>query len=406
MSHKHTLEDCKIHWENYGLEMIDDVYINANTPLKTRCPTCGYEWGMRYNDVQRYGCPMCYRKKTSERKKKERVTESYNFGVLYPEIASEWDYELNKGLNPKDFTPFSSERVYWRCENDHSWDAPISSRTAYKTKCEYCSGRKATPENNFAILFPDLMKEWDWENNSKNPYNLVTNSDYNASWICSKCGRNFKCRLPDRAKGVGCRKCGYKRVVETKRKNNELADHNLLIDRPDIAAEWDFKTNELKPENYKCGSSDKVYWICPNCTRSYLCSIAKRTSRGDGCSYCGNVYKGELKIRQWLENNKIEYIPQYKIDDCRDKYPLPFDFGIMYNGVLVLSEYQGQGHYKPTKFKGMRIEKAEESFAITKFHDQVKRDYCIENNIKLIEIPYWEFNNIESILTKELNIQN
>jgi hypothetical protein len=34
----------------------------------------------------------------------------------------------------------------------------------------------------------------------------------------------------------------------------------------------------------------------------------------------------------------------------------------------------------------------------------MKRDYCKKNNIKLIEIPYWDFDNIEEILDKELKL--
>jgi len=31
-------------------------------------------------------------------------------------------------------------------------------------------------------------------------------------------------------------------------------------------------------------------------------------------------------------------------------------------------------------------------------------DYCKQNSIKLIRIPYWDFKNIEEILERELNI--
>ena len=33
-----------------------------------------------------------------------------------------------------------------------------------------------------------------------------------------------------------------------------------------------------------------------------------------------------------------------------------------------------------------------------------KTQYCNDNNIKLIRIPYWDFNNIEKILKKELKV--
>lgn len=36
--------------------------------------------------------------------------------------------------------------------------------------------------------------------------------------------------------------------------------------------------------------------------------------------------------------------------------------------------------------------------------DNIKKEYCIKNNIKLIEISYKDYKNIENILIKELNL--
>lgn len=47
---------------------------------------------------------------------------------------------------------------------------------------------------------------------------------------------------------------------------------------------------------------------------------------------------------------------------------------------------------------------AEEQFQLRKIKDNIKTQYCEDNNIKLIRIPYWEFNNIETILNKKLNL--
>ena len=35
----------------------------------------------------------------------------------------------------------------------------------------------------------------------------------------------------------------------------------------------------------------------------------------------------------------------------------------------------------------------------------MKTQYCKDNNIKLVRIPYWNFNNIENILKQELNLE-
>ena len=42
---------------------------------------------------------------------------------------------------------------------------------------------------------------------------------------------------------------------------------------------------------------------------------------------------------------------------------------------------------------------------ISKIRDTIKTVYCENNNIKLLRIPYWEFDNIESILKEKLLIK-
>jgi hypothetical protein len=69
-------------------------------------------------------------------------------------------------------------------------------------------------------------------------------------------------------------------------------------------------------------------------------------------------------------------------------------------------EYQGEHHYFPVDFAGNGKEWAEEQFKENQIKDQIKRDYCNKNNIKLLEIPYWEFDNIENILESKLNLLN
>jgi hypothetical protein len=53
-------------------------------------------------------------------------------------------------------------------------------------------------------------------------------------------------------------------------------------------------------------------------------------------------------------------------------------------------------------FAGRGEEWANEMFLTVKKHDKIKYDYCQSHGIKLIYIPYWEFNNIANILNKEL----
>ena len=57
--------------------------------------------------------------------------------------------------------------------------------------------------------------------------------------------------------------------------------------------------------------------------------------------------------------------------------------------MFCLIEYQGQQHYNSLEIFG-----GEEQFQKQKKYDIKKQEYCKKNNIKLIEIPYWDYNKI------------
>ena len=63
-----------------------------------------------------------------------------------------------------------------------------------------------------------------------------------------------------------------------------------------------------------------------------------------------------------------------------------------------LAEFQGRQHYE--HIKGMQTKKEFENQVI---NDKRKVNYCNENKIPLLIIPYTEFDRIEEILDKELN---
>lgn len=109
------------------------------------------------------------------------------------------------------------------------------------------------------------------------------------------------------------------------------------------------------------------------------------------CPSCSPKSKGEECVILYLSKMKIKYKKEKKFKDCRSYNLLPFDF---YINRKIIVEYDGTPHFSP-KFSG-------ETFESTKINDKIKNQYCIENNIPLIRIPYWEFNNIESILENTL----
>lgn len=133
------------------------------------------------------------------------------------------------------------------------------------------------------------------------------------------------------------------------------------------------------------------YWLCQcDCGNQ---KIIKGSTLSYGATHsCGCINStAELKIQVALKELNIKYITQKSFDDLRGvgQRKLKFDFYLPdYNAII---ECQGEQHYKPITFFG-----GDDSFKIIQEHDKRKKEYCKNNNLKLIEIPYKDFQNINA----------
>jgi hypothetical protein len=73
-----------------------------------------------------------------------------------------------------------------------------------------------------------------------------------------------------------------------------------------------------------------------------------------------------------------------------------FDFVILDNNnqIIICIEYDGEQHFKPIDFFG-----GEEAFVLQQERDKRKNNWCKDNNISLIRIPYYDYNKIEDYLS-------
>ena len=130
--------------------------------------------------------------------------------TLFPEIAKEWHPTKNGSLTPDMFEFGSIEKVWWKCPKCHGeWQTTINLRTNQRTKCPYCSGKKVLKGfNDLATTRPDLVLDWDYENNTKRPDEITKGSNYRAHWKCHKCGHEW-CTIVDRrgTANTGCPNC-------------------------------------------------------------------------------------------------------------------------------------------------------------------------------------------------------
>jgi hypothetical protein len=149
------------------------------------------------------GCPVC-----------DGKTVQAGFNDLQthnPKLAAEWDITKNRKL-PSQVTPFSTKKVWWLCENGHSWLAAISGRSV-GNGCPVCSGRKVLiGYNDLKTVNPALADEWDYEKNGLLPTQVTAHSNQKFWWKC-KMGHSWHVTPDSRSRGYGCPVCAGHTVL-------------------------------------------------------------------------------------------------------------------------------------------------------------------------------------------------
>lgn len=136
----------------------------------------------------------------------------------------------------------------------------------------------------------------------------------------------------------------------------------------------------------------RAIWRC-KCDCGQEVNVPSTELLGKHVTSCGckKISLGEHKIKLLLEQMQINFIQQYRIKNCKYKNPLPFDFAIFDDDKLVaLIEYQGDIHF--IKTGGWNTE---EELNKRQIRDKIKKEYCVNHNIKLIEIPYQDYDFID-----------
>lgn len=120
---------------------------------------------------------------------------------------------------------------------------------------------------------------------------------------------------------------------------------------------------------------------------------------GDKIS-CGCITsKGEAKICQILKENNIDFVQQKTFDTCRfetSNQLAKFDFYLPKHNVII--EYDGAQHFEE-KGHGWFTDK---NLQQIKKRDVYKTQWCQENNILLIRIPYTEYEKLSIEMIQNL----
>ena len=207
-----------------------------------------------------------------------------SLALINPAMAAEWHRTKNGPLTPSNFTPGSDHVASWQCEKGHEWEAAISSRNFFNSRCPYCVGKKATPENCMATTRPDMASVWHTtKNGNATPHNTKAGSGIKRWWNCLENPEHEWRRAPDKLQHLSldnfCPHCRIER------------NPPLAITHPEIARMWHPKKNgDATPNDIARGSSRRRWWICPENPehewQNSPCNITKSGRRLGYCPFC------------------------------------------------------------------------------------------------------------------------
>lgn len=392
--------------KNYGL---DPTKLSSRSHKKVWwiCQQCETEWlAMVGNRTKGSGCPQCS-------KKRSIVVGVDDFATKRPSMVKEWHPTLNGNLKPTDVRISSNKNVFWLCEYGHVWQTTVKSRTGDDTGCPICANQQLlSGYNDLKTICPELAAEWHpTKNESLLPNQVMPGAHRKVWWIC-KNGHDYYATIALRYnQGTGCPYCAGQKVWP--------GFNDLATKFPEIAAQWHPTLNgDLRPTDVTYGSGAAIWWIITRENpltheQEDLIWNAKIDNRikGRGCPYLKNSY-GETAIRNLLKKLGIEFKCEYTFKDRKSPggHALRDDFALFKDNVLVATiEYNGEQHYRPVDFNGHGVDEANLAFEKVQERDKFKTDYLKAHGIRQLIIPYWQFNEIESLVIeflKELKLIN
>lgn len=372
-------------YEKNGNAKPEEYTLHSGKIFWWKCGKCGFSWQTAIYAREKSGCPACSNKSVFEGKN--------DLATLYPDIAKDWDYEKNGELTPNSIVPGSNKRVWWQCNNGHSWKTMVCSRVR-GNNCPICSKQKTVSGiNDFATTHAEFIKTWDFENNTVNPQNITSGYKESVSWCCEKCGFQWHQKINNRIKKGAdwCPKCealnntinginlGFSKVV--------LGVNDLGTLNPELSEEWNNEKNEgLLPSNFTKSSGYVAWWKCKRCGYEWQASISNRNSKSNqtGCPNCAIIYQSSI-----AEKVVFYYIKKYFSDakpNIRLKTLNNRELDIFIPSLNVGIEYDGGAWHNNIDA------------------DEYKDKLCKDNDIELIrirEVSCPKFNNTSHIIWTE-----
>lgn len=306
---------------------------------------------------------------------KVKIGETYNNWTI-----------IDKGIEIRNKNEF---RNYWLCKCSCEYETIKEVRedsllNGTSKGCKKCSLKKDLTGKTFGDL--KVLR-----------LNTKVHSGYNHTFydVECKCGSTYTVRSDALTSG-NTNSCGCSKLEHIDLVGQKFGMLTVL--------EYVERFNYSKTKNYRTSVN---MWKCEcECGNIVVMRQGNFTSRNTYSCGCTKRSQGEIAIGKLLKSWGFKYIREYRFDDCKYKNPLPFDFVLLDKNKNIYGaiEFDGEFHYNSIKWGDMTQEDADENLRTTHIRDEIKNGYCLSNNIPLIRVPYWEFNdgNLEHYLFDKL----
>ena len=226
----------------------------------------------------------------------------------------------------------------------------------------------------------EKSKYWS-EKNELKPELVLKKSDKRVLFNCDKCNHEWESQVKNISNGYWCPYCANKKMCD----NDECKDcYKKSFASHEKSKYWSEK-NTKNPRHLFQGDSDRYWFNCDNCNLDFE-TILYNVKSGYWCPFCVN--KTETKFYKIMKELFPSIIYQFKVEWCKNKNVLPFDFCIPEYKIII--EIDGPQHF----IQIMNWRAPEKQFEIDKYKEKCanENDYSviriIQNDI-LLEKYNW-----------------
>lgn len=356
----------KVYQNKYSYEKTN--YINSDLKIIITCSIHGDFEKRPLKFLSGRECIGCKTKRTNTKKltTEEFISRSKEI------FGDKFDYSKVEYKNNR-------TRVILGCEIHGDFETIPNYHLSDKTCCQQCA-KDIIIQKNTMTQDDFLIKSKEVHGN-KYDYSKTIYKHINQKIIikCLEHGEFKQAPLHHIHNKSGCPKCGYM-ITKTKMTNENFIKRSTKMHQN----KYNYSLVNIK------GSSYKIDIICEK--HGVFNQLPIAHINGQGCPSC-NSSKGEMKVRNYLIDNNIDFEVQKKFNECKNIRCLPFDFYLPKFNTCI--EFNGTQHYKMSTFFG------QDSFDKLIINDKIKNEFCKKNNINLLTIKYNE--NIDNILNGFIN---